>query len=72
MMRYCNRTPRARFTKFYPNFTNGPKNGLAKEANIGSPVFGFHPCLVSFSLEHFLSLSLTSTTTFDGDRPGIL
>lgn len=68
MVHYYSLTPRA-----HSHFTKGPQNVLAKESNSGSyPVWGFHPSLVSFSLEHFLSLSLTCRTIFDGNRPGIL
>lgn len=73
MMSYYNRTQRAGFTKSHPNFTNSPKDVLAKEANPEShPVFGFHLSLVSFRLEYFLSLSLTGTITFVSDRPSVL
>ena len=50
-----------------------PNNALAKEPNPGSYLaFDFSSLLVSFSLKHFLSLSLTFLTTFDDNRPVIL
>lgn len=53
-------------------FDNCHKNVLEKVPSPGSFIaFGFHPSLVFFSLEHFLTLFLTFMTTFEDSRPVI-